>query len=470
MFKYSLSVLCCASVVLLASPISLEDAISVALFNNVDIKTSQTNIDKSIEQRREAWSYILPKVDASINYNRAESFQTKQFSEIFADSGFGDLFSKVNEIATEVDVDPLNVDFGSSDVIQESYTYGIKVTQPLFSGEASPYIKASAIDILIQKNDLDQAKQQVMFDVLSAYISALSAYDQVSLTEESLNVLTSEHNTIKTKFNEGVLNKTDYLQSELAIESESLTLLQAKKNYRLALAHLKTLLNVDSNDDISVTAITLKSMEAPQFDVTSKIEDAYAKRNDIENAAYSIRVLELLALSQRRQKWPSFTAFGQYGYGNSTHFSMDDPSKDWYVGASGTLKLFTGFQYSAKQEQHQLDIDNALYRYETLEHKIATEVEESIYNFTIADQQKQRSQRQYELSTEIFEMQEISFNNGLISYDDYLDAVLDLKRAKAAVVKSNYGWVESLSRLYLTTGELNWASIEPFLDTTAFKG
>ena len=148
---------------------------------------------------------------------------------------------------------------------------------------------------------------------------------------------------------------------------------------------------------------------------------------------------------------------------------MDDASKDWVVGATGTIKLFTGFEYSSKQEQYQLDFTNAMYQYTALEHRIATEVEETIYNFSIADQQKKLAQRQYDLSIEIFDMQQASFDNGLISYDDYLEALLDMKRAKTAVIKSNYGWLESLSRVYLLTGELSWESIAAFLGDSAFR-
>jgi len=448
---------------LFSNPLTLQDALDIALEKNISIQSTKIAIDKSLARRQEAFSYVLPKLNYDIDYNRSESFQTRQFTEIFSGSGFGSLYSKVNEIAATVNVDEISQSSGSFDITQESYTTAVTLTQPIFSGQAWPAIQAATIDIMVKRNQLEEMVQETLFNVLSSYLSVLTALNEKELSEESLAVLEEEHIVITGKYNEGIISKTEYLQSQLAIESESLHLLQAEKVYRLALAGLKTMLNLEDSYDLSVVNLELVIDDTPEFDSSEMLERAFNSRYDLDNAAKQIEMLKLTEIAYHRRSWLSLDFVGKYGYGDSESFSFEDENEDWFVGINGSLPLFTGFAFTAQQKQYALDIENAEYQYSSLRHGVSTQVKESLYTYSVTEQQLLSSERQYELAQEIFDSQETSFQNGIIAYDDYLEALLDLKRAKLDISRSRYEWLEAICRVYKDTAQLTPSTILKYL-------
>ncbi|MCH8961476.1 MAG: TolC family protein, partial [Bacteroidetes bacterium] len=120
--------------------LTLDEAIQIALVNNYAIRNNRPDVDNAQAQIREAWSDVLPQVDATSSYTRnlktANPFAGSEAGNFFSTLGFVGWLS-FNEDARR-DNDPVTVPI-TFDEYQDRLFDGLDQAGVVRGNDANPF-------------------------------------------------------------------------------------------------------------------------------------------------------------------------------------------------------------------------------------------------------------------------------------------------------------------------------------------
>ena len=164
---------------------TLFDAINLAYQTNPSLRAQRAQLRSTDEDYVQARAGYGPQVTASGQYDyqnaRVQNISPKLGTNFQANGGTAD----------------------------------ITATQPLYTaGATRAQVKAAAADVLAAREALRQAEDQLLQNVVTAYVDVRRDRESIQILKDEIVALTGEFNEIKAKGALGVLTKTDVAQSE----------------------------------------------------------------------------------------------------------------------------------------------------------------------------------------------------------------------------------------------------------------
>jgi outer membrane protein TolC len=242
--------------------LSLEEAVSLALDYNLNLRKAQIDLNASGYSEKSLWMEIF---FPTINANARASYSS-----------------------TPVFGDPASGSFGSS------YRIGAGISLGLNAG--IPYA-ISNIRLAHQSNILryEDARNQLEIQITKKYYSLVAEKNNLLLLEEVLNLAQRQYERNQISFRNGLIRELSVIQSSLAYENARYNLSAANTAYANSMAEFLAMLGMDSDSDISLSGeINIVKIEA---DAESLIEMFLPGRPDI---ARNIQEIERLQNSQRQ--------------------------------------------------------------------------------------------------------------------------------------------------------------------------
>lgn len=208
-------------------PVTLVQAINVALANNTDIKRSLLTLEDASQQVRLAWSEVLPEISGSATYTRNLEIPVN-----FVPATFFDPDAPPGELV------PLQ--FGTDN----NWTGGLSVTQTIFRGEAIVGIGSSKLYKTAQVEGHRATTQQIVTQTRLAYYNVLVAREQLLLQQSAVERLRNNLKENRARQRAGLVDEYDVLQVEVQIANEEPQLTQAEYAVAQAYRELKMVMGV----------------------------------------------------------------------------------------------------------------------------------------------------------------------------------------------------------------------------------
>lgn len=405
----------------------LDQYIDEGIKNNISLKQASLEFEASLESLNEAKGAMLPKIDFSSRYTKANGGRNFEFP-------VGDLmnpvYSSLNGIIGEEQfpqIENLSLNFNRTTDIDNKLT----LTQPLFDKRisyqkniAEDLAKISQVDVSIQKRLLISQIKKAYFNYLKS-VKLVELFDSTrSLVEENLRVSEVLYQNDKV-----TLDVT--LRAQTEIGKVNLQIAEALKMKNNSRAYFNFLLNKplesaikieDETDDPTLPSILPKSIkEREEF---SKL-NLGLKANESERKLYESNNL------------PNIYAIANYGFqGSEYEFS----NKSDYTLASLVLSwnLFSGFQNKARKQQSIIKNQILKSQEEELSNNIQLEAIQAFYDLKEKSQNYISTKKMIEEAKSTYDLINRKYVEGISSQLELIDARTNLTNATIQNIISKY--------------------------------
>ncbi|MBT3824474.1 MAG: TolC family protein [Candidatus Marinimicrobia bacterium] len=375
--------------------LDLDQAIKLALENNVNMQNAQEDLLKAKAQRKEAFSSALPVVSAfgQVSHSFAIAAQPMSFPV-----PFGVLDAAGNPVPltdnngntipytgqsgipipgqhlqqTGVQLVPLELAFGSDNTM----VYGLSLTQPLFEGRVIAAIRGANVYGDLATSAADVTRLSVIESTKKAYYGVLLADKMVTVMQNSLEVMQQNLANVTALYDQGKTAEFDVIRADVQVANQTTMVSNARKMKALAYAGLKRSCGLQIEQDIT----TLGEL---QVEIETDLNLADLERKMISNQPLlsqleaNVRLMKENILMVKAEFMPSIALTGSYQEMKSYN---DDGFDDANFNESSSLALginmpiFNGFGSTARVQKAKADHRKSEYQQHDMKENLLLEL------------------------------------------------------------------------------------------------
>ncbi|MEO8040280.1 MAG: TolC family protein [Betaproteobacteria bacterium] len=297
----------CARPVTIPDPLTLLDAIELALCNNPRTRESWAAAKGSAAQVGIARGAYLPSINATGTLQSTDQRNTV-------------LSGRRDQATGSLALNYLLFDFGGRDAALE------QARQSLFAADWTH----------------NATLQAVLQDAATAYFQLSANEDAVIAARTAEQSAQKSLDAARAKQKAGAATRADVLQSQTAFSQAQLTRVQADGNAASARGVLANRIGLSSDRPVHIVPpADLEARRMADADVTLLVQAATARRPELLSADATVRAAESNIKVQEAAGKPTISAFGT-GAGTNNRPGAD--SRSGTIGVSISIPLFTGFQ------------------------------------------------------------------------------------------------------------------------------
>ncbi len=336
-------------------PISLSQAIELALINNLEIELQKNAVFSAEASVRQALGQFDPVFGAGYQYG--ETTRTLDSEASVAAGGLDSVRSESASTSASVSGQlPTSTrysgrvnDVSSADTFNdfaEEHTAGadLSITQPLLKGRgwdiATMEVRIARRNLNITWLGFRAAVEEILLQVEQAYWNLLLAQDDLVVRQKSVEAAQSLVDEAHAKLEVDSASEADVVQAESGLAQRQLSLIEARRTVQLRQRLLKDLIFPDLQeavDELIPTDHPAEEFTVPDYQEI--LDRALAMRVELEQAEHRIANADDQLRRGRNSRLPQVDLEAGYGYnGLGTSFSdsfnqvydRDNPS--WTVG------------------------------------------------------------------------------------------------------------------------------------------
>ncbi len=311
---------------------------------------------------------------------------------------------------------------------------------------ASTRAKQSATDF-----DSEQVRQDIALAVHEAYFRLAAALEAEAVARRALERAEDHLRLARTRKEAGAVPQADVMRAQVEVADAKLALERAAGTVRVTSGDLNTAMGlpVEMQVRIDVTARELTPLN--QIDVTRALDEAVAARPELKAAAQRVAAAGRGVDLVKSTFGPRVRAEAAYGWRDTTFFPND---KDWAVGATVELPLFTGFSRKHKLAGAKAEAS----RQKAEEERLVQTVRQQVWSAY----SKLRENYEAALSTEVLlkdaheslRLANERYKAGAGTITDLLDTETALARAEATRVNALWEYQVARSAFQRSVGNL----------------
>ena len=436
--------------------LSLQEAVSIALKNNISVKQSENQVLLNDIQLRQSKNNQLPNANGSIN----ESFN------------FGR------------SLDPFTNTYIEKNINYNSLSVNANVT--IFNG----FLLKNTIlqnDILLKATQLDlQAmKENISLQVVLAYLNVLNAQDILVISQSQTQITNLQIQRTEKLVQAGSVPQSNLLDLKAQLATEETTVINNQSTLDLAKLSLLQLLNDRNITDVSVERISLpvpavntpyEASPAKLFEIAEKnqpviqaadlriqgamkgIEIARAGFLPTISAGANLGANQSNAQKTYRQDGTSSSNLGTVSFngqdiplivsqpkyvedGTVAYFQQLKNTANYGFGFNATIPIFSRFLNKNRVAQAKIQKNNADLSAQLARQNLRQNIEQAYTNMNNAAKRFDALTVQVTALEESFRAAESKFGAGAIDFVNYSLQKTNLDKARGNQVQAKYDFI-----------------------------
>ncbi|MFN3426759.1 MAG: TolC family protein [Candidatus Thermochlorobacter sp.] len=423
--------------------LSLNDALSLALEFNRELKVAKLEREKSGQSVREAWGNVYPALNLTGQF--AHSFRNTNFF-IFP-AGFGG---------------PPGAGGGGSTAPTQIVATGInsinatlQFTQPIYRGAIWAGIRASSVVSEISEEAYINERAKTITEVKKAYYDVLIAQESAKLIEQSIARNELALQDVRQLYKQGLAADIDTLRAFVAVENLRPQLIKALNGVETAKIALKVKIGLPANETLELTdSLTLNNAIA-DIDFSTAYQEALAKRPEVRQLQLQVRASEEQVAAEFSNFLPTLDAFVQAQVLTlQTNFNIG--SYQWGTNLAAGLQLsvpiFSGFRNDARLARAELERQQTQTNLENLQELIRSEISISLSNVLEAKKRIAVQATTVQSAERSYAITRSRRQQGIGSQLELTDAELSLNQAKVNYLQAVYDYLVATANLEKALG------------------
>ena len=427
--------------------LDLETAQRIALVEKPSLAAAQERIRQAKELVTQAASRYWPQLDGSASASRVWLSDTVvAFNRSILD------FVR--------SIDPrLRLRAIDTDNPEDYYRARLKATWIIFNGFARHYSIASArFGESESEQALADARRVILETVARSYHRVQLARENIAIEEANAGFNQQQMEEAQARQRAGTASLSDVLNFEVLVNAARSKVLQAQRDYEVAMIGLAALMGVPDATFPPDLKLAPLAPEAANELVLPKTEPliSYARehRPDILRFAYLVEQARARIKVAKADFYPAFELFGTADGEHLNDTGMDEADFTYEVGIMMTWNFFSGGLSRAKVREASFRLSEVRKTLDDQMINVSAEVLQAISNLRLAQRELVLERSNVDLALKNREMVEKEYRAGQTSLVRLNEAQRDLTSAQSRLALALAGLRQAWQELYYTTGQI----------------
>ena len=393
----------------LPNPLTLSQAVAIALANNSTIRTAQSRLDQASGRYDQSRAVLLPQVDAFAY----QAWMTMNLR------GLGIEIPTVSQ--------GKQGPFGSMDA-------RVRLTQDILNIANREAWKSSRSRQESSRLLVENAREIVVLNVVGAYLQALRAKAYRDALTDQVKLATDLYQITQDRVRQGVSAPLDANRAQQQVNALEQQRQEAEGAYIAAKLQLANTLQAQVTSDFEVEDASAYGAESA-VDKDTAISSALAARPDYRAAAANLRAAELRVQAVKAERYPII------GLALSDGQSGDTPGNNqnvYRVAANLYLPIFTSGRIRGEIAEAQGYLREAQASADQIRSQVETDVLTAIAGVEWASKEVETSAANVRLSREEVQLSRQRFTQGVTDNTEVVNAQDRVSRADDARVRALY--------------------------------
>ncbi|HEV2398883.1 MAG TPA: TolC family protein [Candidatus Sulfotelmatobacter sp.] len=426
------------------SPLSLQQAATVALEKNPLRKAALADTKVASAGVREAQSFLMPHINFSELATRGDDpvyiFGSKLRQQRFTADNFAPPLNKLNN--------PLP--YGN-------FATRFGGTWNLFDSFASWHGINRAKEMNVAaSHQLERTDQEILFRVVQSYYGVLLASKQLEVAEQAEKTAKSIMERSQVRFDAGLVVESDLLSAKVRLASREQELIRARNNLELARAQLNTAMGVPADAQYQM-AESLADKNLPAASLPELERGALTTRPDLKRIEAQQSAQELSVAIAKSSFGPRLNAFAGWELDNPT-FLAGGGGNNWLGGLELQIDLFQGGAKRAALARERANAEKIAALKQAANDAVRLEVRQAYYDQDATRQQIDVARTAINQAQESLRINQDRYDGGLLTITDLLGTEEAARRSQADYWQAVYQFHISYANLELASGTLNLQS------------
>jgi len=320
-------------------PYTLQECIDTALQKSLQLKSDHLDLTKTQAAIGQAYSSLLPSVNASGSYQ----YYFKLQKQLIPADVFGGAAGKYQAASLST---------------PQSKSLSVQLNQSLFNASSLIALKAAKVTVNLNELQIRSSREDLVYNVSATYYNIQSIVKQQALVGNNLATNESLLKVTTDQFKAGLATQTDLDRLTVQRDNTRASLQNTSNSLEKQYNMLKLLMNVPLESDITVVqddydeeSMALVNQQKTDADLTQKTN----YRQVLENK----KVADLQRRNIKAGYLPSLSLGANYGIAgyNSTANPLKNLNSTWYpssyISLSLSIPIFDGFskKYQIRQQE-----------------------------------------------------------------------------------------------------------------------
>jgi len=426
-----------------ASPLTLRDAVIIALEKNPLRKAALADTRAASADTQTARSFLLPHITFSETATRGNdpvyAFGTRLRQQSFTTADFA-----LNRLNAPLPFGNFSTRFGGAWNLFDSFGSWHGLTRAHLMDEAA-------------KHQLDRTEQEVVFHVIESYNAALLAAKQLDVTEHATRTAQAIVDRSQLRFDSGLVVESDLLTAKVRLASRQQELIRSRNDLALSLAQLKVEMGVPMDSAFELTR-ALSEAQLPALSLPDLESNAVNSRPDLKRIVAEQNAQRQTVSIAKSAFGPQLNAFAGWELDNPT-FLAGGGGNNWVGGVELKIDLFQGGAKRAELSRQRALEERTMAMRQAATDGIRLEVRRAYYNVDAGRQQVEVARTAIAQAHDSLRINQDRYETGLITITDLLGAEEAARRSQTDYWDAVSRLRTSYAALELATGTLNSQSL-----------
>ncbi|HEX7194060.1 MAG TPA: TolC family protein [Chthoniobacterales bacterium] len=438
-------------------PLSLDEAVQIGLKQNPSIlsQIQQLKVQKGLVFQ--AQSKLLPQLTMAASYSQQDSGLTPRTSSrstgidlLAIPAGQPLIVNPTTGTTNAIAIPARSLGSGSSQAL-ESWQVTLTVSQLIYDGGATiASRRASRINEESAYYTLRDTIDSVVQTVRTQFYQILLDRALVQVQEESVNLLQSQLEDQKSRFEAGTVPQFNVLQAEGQLQNQIPQLIAARNNYRISQLTLARTLGIPADrqyvTDSPLPVVGELGFNPIKYDLASALIAARANRPFLKAQRSAILANVENITVQAAGYQPTVTAdvgWEQRSAGISNN--LRDTVQGWFLGLQGSWNIFDGLLTYGRVKQARAQLEQAKVTYDDSVRQVELEVATSVSNLRQAAQTVDSAQTGVNVNLEALRLADERLAAGTGTQLDVLNAQTQLTTARSTLVQAQFSYISAVA-------------------------
>ena len=438
--------------------ITLDQALQIALSENIAVKVADKEIERTKYAKRGTYAALFPQIDGSGSYQRTIKRQVVYFdgnpmaglggsssgSGSTSGTGSGSEGSTSSSKGGGIEMGRLN-----------TMSFGVSAAMPIINAQLWESVKITGMDVELAVEKARSSRLNMVSQVKNAYYAALFAKEAFDVYREVYeNALNNYYETEK-KYNVQKATELDMARAKTNVANAIPNVYNAESSVMLSLWQLKAVMGVDLEMNIDVVGSINDYAGMLEYDTAQHNEISLESNSTMKQLAIQA---EELARSIRLKQYAYIPTLSlAFNFSGNTMFN-DVPSSQWNwtpystVGLSLQIPIFSGLKRMNDVKQAPNQYQQMQYNITDTERNLKIAIRQSlntmdtnVKSYSAAEEAVDAAQKAYNIASKSYEV-------GRATLTDLNDAQLALTQAKLSQSQAIYNFVVAKTSLEQNLG------------------
>ncbi len=385
--------------------LNLQQCIGIALEKNPGIIAAINTVDVNQSRIGQAKANYYPQINLSSGYSRYSPVSSS-ISSIPSTSHSFDQYST------------------SATLSQNIYDFGKTPTQ----------VEIQRLNFNSSRSDLENVKEQIIFNVKQAYYGLLQAKRNRDVAAETVKQFQQHLEQAKGFYEVGTKPKYDVTTAEVNLSNARLNLIKAENALGIARVNLNNAIGVPDAPEYTIEDNLLFHKVNYEITFENALSRAYKNRPDLQSIIAKKNAAESSVELVKKGYYPTLSGNAAYNWAGEG-FPLDH---GWNAGVTITFPIFSGFltKYQVEEARSNLNVLKA--NEESLKQSVLLDVQQAYLNLKQAEESVPTAELAVRQATENLEIANGRYAAGVGNPIEVTDAEVTYSNAKLSYIQALY--------------------------------